>query len=183
MIASKMELRQWKKAEEYIPEGVIGKIAYVMQFGERAILQKYQRTLRTLEYHMNTHHRVRTLWYHIRLSYLQNRYLIHIPPNTCGKGLRIQHVGPILINGDARLGEKCTLHINTAIVAGNSTGGVPNIGNHVLIFTGATIVGGIHIADNIVIGANALVNKSFDIENITVAGVPARMIKDSGRIQ
>ena len=45
------------------------------------------------------------------------------------------------------------------------------------IGVGAVIIGNIEIADNIIIGANAVVNKSFKEEGITIAGVPARKIK------
>lgn len=181
MITTKSELKEWLDAEKYIRGGVRDKILYLLQGSERAVLQKHQRTLRKLEYHLNAGHKIRELIYRLKLNRLQNRYALHIPPNTCGKGLRLLHVGSVLINDKARLGNNCALHINTAIVAGNSTNGVPEIGNHVLICTGATLVGGIRIADDIVIGANALVNKSFTDENITVAGVPAKKIKEIGR--
>ena len=32
-----------------------------------------------------------------------------IPSGTCGKSLTIWHWGPIIVNGNARLGESCTL--------------------------------------------------------------------------
>jgi serine O-acetyltransferase len=50
----------------------------------------------------------------------------------------------------------------------------------VYIAPGAKIYGAIEIADNIAIGANAVVNKSFLEPNITIAGVPARKISDKG---
>lgn len=146
-------------------------------------MQKYQRTLRKLEYYINTGKKIQGIVYRLKLNKLQNKYAIHIPPNTCGKGLRLLHVGPILINDKARLGDNCAIHINTSIVAGNTTGGVPRIGNNVLICTGATIVGELTLADDIVVGANAVVNKSFLTGNITIAGVPAKVIKETGRKQ
>ena len=54
----------------------------------------------------------------------------------------------------------------------------PKIGNNVDIGYGATIIGDIEIADNIIIGANSLVNKSFLESNIIIAGIPARKIKN-----
>ena len=46
------------------------------------------------------------------------------------------------------------------------------------IGVGVVIIGDVEIADNIVIGANAVVNKSFSEPGITIAGVPARKISD-----
>lgn len=57
---------------------------------------------------------------------------------------------------------------------------VPHIGNNVFIGPGAVIVGDIKIADNIAIGANSFVNKSFLEEGITIARVPARKVSDKG---
>ena len=84
------------------------------------------------------------------------------------------HTGPILINHKAKVGNDVSIHINTSIVAHGITGGVPVIGNNVVVGVGSVILGGITIADSIAIGANALVNKSFEEENIAIAGVPAK---------
>ena len=48
--------------------------------------------------------------------------------------------------------------------------------NNVLIGAGAKIIGEIVIGDNCVIGANAVVTKSFP-ENAVIAGNPAKCIK------
>ena len=45
---------------------------------------------------------------------------------------------------------------------------------------GTVIVGKITIADNIAIGANSYVAKSFYERGITIAGVPAKKVSDSG---
>ena len=42
------------------------------------------------------------------------------------------------------------------------------------------IVGKIHIADNIAIGANSFVARSFFEEGITIAGAPAKKISEKG---
>lgn len=34
-----------------------------------------------------------------------------IPPGTCGKGLSLAHMGPVIISGGARLGDYCRLHV------------------------------------------------------------------------
>jgi serine O-acetyltransferase len=116
----------------------------------------------------------------LKLNYIQNKYALHVPVNTCGKGLKIMHLGPILVNSRATVGRDCSLHINTAIVAGGTNDDVPYLEDGIVIGAGAVILGGVNIAENIAIGANAVVNKSFDEPNIAIAGVPAHKISDKG---
>ena len=92
------------------------------------------------------------------------------------------HIGPILINGNARLGQNCSLHINTSIVAGGRDNRAPTLGNHVVVGVGAVILGGISIANDVAIGANAVVNKDIVQENVAVAGVPAKIISTNGAL-
>ena len=55
----------------------------------------------------------------------------------------------------------------------------PKIGNNVWIGPGVKIYGKIILDSQIQIGANSVVNKSFK-SDITIAGIPAKIIKDSG---
>ena len=57
----------------------------------------------------------------------------------------------------------------------------PTIGNHVFIGPGAKLFGDIKIPDYSVIGANAVVNKTFEDENTCIAGIPAKIINKNGR--
>lgn len=43
------------------------------------------------------------------------------------------------------------------------------------------ILGDIELADNIAVGANAVVNKSFEEADIAIAGIPAKKISNNGR--
>jgi acetyltransferase-like isoleucine patch superfamily enzyme len=56
------------------------------------------------------------------------------------------------------------------------------IGDHVWIGTNATILKGVKIGNGAIIGANSLVNKDVP-ENVLVAGVPARIIKENVKWQ
>ena len=103
-----------------------------------------------------------------------------IEPNCFGKGLNIWHYGCIVVNSAARIGDNCTLQQNVNI--GKNYGGVPRIGNNVYIGPGAKLFGDIEIADGCVIGANAVVNKSFLEQNKILAGVPAKVIGDRKEI-
>lgn len=53
---------------------------------------------------------------------------------------------------------------------------MPEIGNNVYIGAETKIIGEVTIANNIVAGANAVVNKSFTEDGIIIAGVPAGKI-------
>lgn len=53
----------------------------------------------------------------------------------------------------------------------------PQIGNNVWIGPGAKLFGRIKIADYCQIGANAVVNKTFDILGSVIVGCPAKVIK------
>lgn len=105
-----------------------------------------------------------------------------IPDNTCGKGLNIAHRGPVIINSKARIGDFCRIHIGVNIGEDSRTGEAPIIGSHIFIGPGAKIFGGIRIADWIAIGSNAVVNKNFEQENVSIAGVPAKIVSNKGAV-
>ena len=113
--------------------------------------------------------------YRFLLRHYSHKYGYQIMPNTkIGKGLYIGHWGPVVINGQAQIGEHCTLsHVVTiGQVNRGLHAGVPKIGNKVWIGAGAVIVGKIVIGDNVLIAPNAYVN--FDVpSNSVVIGNPA----------
>lgn len=180
MIQSKQQLHEWLEAElpQYGPRHKNPFYAVT----ERAILRKHSILLRKTEYHKNVRHRLRHLFYSFRLHRLQNRHALHIPLNVCGKGLKVMHLGPVLIHKDARIGQNCTLHMNTSIVAHGRSGDAPVLGDGIVVGVGAVVLGGVTLADHIAIGANAVVNRSFEEEDIAIAGVPAKKISDHGRL-
>ncbi len=152
------------------------------RFREDDILALHNIYLRKCEYHKNNRHFIRGTYYRIKLGYLQNKYGMHIALNCCDEGLRIMHTGSILMNGKACLGKNCALHINSGIVAGGINSEAPTLGDGVVVGVGAIVLGGVRIADNVAIGANAVVNKSVLEENVAVAGVPAKIISNNGRL-
>ena len=92
------------------------------------------------------------------------------------------HVGPILMNGHATVGNNCSFHINTALVASGPENGAPILSDGCVVGIGAIIVGNVWLAENVAVGANAVVTKSVDEPNIAVAGVPAKKVSNNGRI-
>ncbi|MBN1118679.1 MAG: serine acetyltransferase [Bacteroidales bacterium] len=98
-----------------------------------------------------------------------------------GKGLLISHSGTIIINGQCKLGENINLAPDTVIGYGIKNGkmGYPKIGSRVFIGPGAKIFGPISIGDDVMIGANAVVN--IDVpDKAVVAGVPAKVVSYKG---
>lgn len=180
-IQTKADLKEWLEADlAGFPKDRRQKLMNVFNANEGAILRKHMILLRKTEYHINTGHRIRAVIYRSRLRRLQRRYCLHVTINACGKGLQIAHLGPILMNGQVKIGEHCTIHMNTAFVAGGTDDAAPIIGNNVNVGFGAVILGGIIIADGVAIGANSVVNKDVLEENITVAGAPAKKISSHG---
>jgi serine O-acetyltransferase len=145
---------------------------------------KFQRLLRKTEYCLNCKTLLSKIHYFYLCNKLHTQQLklgVLIEPNCFGPGLSIAHTGSIVVNGNARIGANCRIHVGVSIAtkAGFSDR-VPKIGNNVYIGPGAKIFGDITIADGIAIGANSVVNKTFTEPNVTIAGSPARIISDKG---
>lgn len=146
---------------------------------------RFQRLLRRVEYLQNTSASTPELfWKKLLLNRLSLKLGFTIPINCFGAGLSIAHYGTIVVNGKARIGANCRLHVCTNIgtLAGHS-GLSPTIGDNCYIGPGAKIFGGVTIGNNVAIAANAVVNKSFHEDNITIGGVPARIISRKGSSQ
>ena len=98
-----------------------------------------------------------------------------IPMNVFGPGLCLPHFGNIIISHHAKIGENCRVHVVVNIGAGhNQPEQAPILGNNCYIGPGAKLFGGIVLANGVIIGANAVVNKSFNDENIILVGMPAK---------
>lgn len=92
-----------------------------------------------------------------------------------GRGLRLPHFGlGVSIHPAARIGENCTIYQNVSICCGEGQK-APEIGDHVLIGSGAMIAGGVRIGNNCSIGANCIVDCDVP-DNATAVGVPCRII-------
>lgn len=142
---------------------------------------RFQRLLRKLEYYGNVKRGMvgRLVYLYLKFKYrrLSLKLGFTIPENVFGPGLAIVHYGGIVVNEKARIGSNCRIHPGTSIGASAGSTEAPRIGDNVYIAPGAKIFGNIRIANNTAIGANAVVNKSFEDENMLVAGVPANIVK------
>ncbi len=142
---------------------------------------KWQRRLRWLEAATlaNPGPLRRTLIAVVKFIHLRDsiRLGFSIPPHCFGPGLSIAHWGTIAVDSKARIGSNCRIHQGVTI--GSSKGRSPTIGDDCFIGANATIIGGIVIGNNVRIGANALVNRSFP-DDAVLAGVPATDVRKTG---
>jgi len=174
LIKSRQEL------EEYIESDRVAsrrKNRKARLFGDEC--WKFQLALRRTEFHYNN----RSNFFHF-FAYCFYKYLLHryslitgftISVNCIGPGLYLPHRGTIVINPKSSIGRGCRIHVCVNI-GEDVSGEAPVIGDNVYIGPGVKIFGGIIIADNIKIGANAVVNKSIIEPNTVIGGIPAKII-------
>jgi|SRR5690606_10607380 len=116
-------------------------------------------------------------WIFYKYKTLGMRLGFSIPPFVCGPGLSLPHYGTIVISKNAHLGRNCRIHVGVNIGASGGKSLAPTLGDNVYIGPGAKLFGDIVIGNNVSIGANAVVNKSFREDNLVLAGIPAGVVK------
>ena len=126
---------------------------------------KFQRRLRKLEYYGNCRKNFFGKAYYYYLKFFFRRTSMKmgfsIPENVFGPGLAIVHYGTIVVSSNAKIGKNCRLHVCTNIGASSGRSEAP-----------------IKIGNNIAIGANSTVGRSFEEDKILIAGSPAKRIKN-----
>lgn len=124
----------------------------------------------------------RTLFYFRTPSFLTNVLRIFYPKHSSfiidvatkiGKGLRLAHPYSTILNAQS-IGEN--VYINHLVTLGEIRGKRPIIGNNVQIHANATIIGGIYVGENAIIGAGAVVVKDVPANAVAV-GNPAKIIQ------
>jgi len=93
-----------------------------------------------------------------------------------GKKFRISHSRGVVIGSQTVIGNNVTIHSGVVFGKKDKNSGMPVIKDDVFIGAGAIILGDITIGTHSIIGANAVVNKSFE-SNVLIAGIPARIVK------
>lgn len=141
-------------------------------------------------YHaIQTHRFTHALWTSGRREfalYLQSRassvFQVDINPAAkFGRGIMLDHATGFVVGETAVVGD------NVSILQGVTLGGTgkseedrhPKIGNGVLIGAGAIVLGNITVGECARVGAGSVVTKPVP-PRVTVAGVPARIIGQSG---
>lgn len=143
---------------------------------------KYEIALQKREFYHNVPgilHGLMHVYWRFRHHRLGVKLGLQVPVNTCGKGLRINHFGLLVINPHARIGEGFNVHQGVNIGSSIKPEDVPIIGDNVFVGPGAKLFGKITIADHVAVAAGAVVNKSFTTPNVTIGGVPAKIINST----
>lgn len=95
-----------------------------------------------------------------------------------GPGAHFEHNYATYLNAEHIGSDFYCLQLVT--LGNDKQGHRPTIGDHVSIFTGATVFGGIRIGNHVTIGAGAVVSKDVP-DHCTVVGNPAYIVKKDGQ--
>jgi serine O-acetyltransferase len=175
MIKTKSDLKEYLKADAEVN----GMRSFFKRY--TSVQWQYIKRLRYTAYYINRKSflppplsKLLVYYSRYRLQRLGLKTGYTIGPNTFGKGLLIPHTGTIVVNGTARYGSYCVLQCGVNI-SENAKGG-----DHIYFGTGSKIMRDTYIADDVIIGANAVVTKDVITPNIVVGGIPACKISDNG---
>ena len=91
-----------------------------------------------------------------------------------GEFVSFPHPVGIVIGFGVKVGNDCVIYQNVTL--GQNKGKYPQIGNNVVIFAGAKIIGNIKIGDNVIVGTNSVVIHDIP-SNCIGAGNPAVIVK------
>jgi len=105
---------------------------------------------------------------------------VELPAETVvGPGLRLVHPQAIVVNGEARLGARCTLRASSTLGNAVDDDGVatasPLLGDDVELGVGVIVIGPVTIGDRARIGAGAVVIGDVPAGAVAV-GNPARVL-------
>ncbi len=103
------------------------------------------------------------------------------PAATIGRRLFIDHGTGVVIGETAEIGDDCTIYQGVTLGGTGKDKGKrhPTLGNHVMVGSGAKVLGPINIGDNVRIAAGAVVLADIP-DNATAVGVPARVVRRNG---
>lgn len=110
------------------------------------------------------------------------KYGISIPYNTrIDPGLYIGHHGGIVLHYQVVMGRDGNINhdVTVGVKYGGKNPGVPVIGDRVYLGPGCRIIGGVHLGNDVAVGANAVVVESVPDGGVVI-GVPGRLISTKG---
>lgn len=113
-----------------------------------------------------------SLWLHWRL--LRKYPILFASGARVGRNLNLPHYIGIVVGSGVVIGDDCTIYQNVTI--GQNRDEFPIIGDKVIIYAGAKILGRVHVGNGAIIGANAVVTKDVP-ENAIVGGIPAKVLR------
>lgn len=126
-----------------------------------------QKEFRSIVYKRLGKSRILTSWL------FKGQDCLYICTNDIRGGMIVQHGFSTVVSAK-KIGKN--FHVYQQVTIGYNGSEAPVIGDNVRVCCGAKVIGGVHIGNNVVIGANAVVVKDIP-DNVVVAGVPAKIIK------
>ena len=171
MITDKKTLKEYIKADRTV--NFYSRKKVLIEFLSGGGLFSFLKTLRKLEFFINTNHRFLASLKRIKYLRLQRKFNIQIPPNVFESGLRIDHLYSITVNSNARIGKNCTIYQGVTIGDHGKKEGSAQIGNNCFIGANACIIGKVSIGNNVVIGAGSVVTHDIK-DNLVVVGLSAQ---------
>ncbi len=99
------------------------------------------------------------------------------PGAKIGRRLLIDHGMGVVIGETSEIGDDCTIYQGVTLGGTGKEGGKrhPTLGNHVMISSGAKVLGPFTVGDYSKIGAGAVVLKEVP-PNCTVVGIPGKVV-------
>lgn len=103
------------------------------------------------------------------------------PGATIGRRFFIDHGMGVVIGETAEIGDDVLLYQGVTLGGTGKEKGKrhPTLGNHVVVGTGAKVLGNILIGDHVKIGAGSVVIHPVP-DNSTVVGIPGRVVRTKG---
>ena len=104
------------------------------------------------------------------------------PGAQLGKGILIDHGTGVVIGETAVVGDDCTIYQGVTLGGTGKEKGKrhPTLGNHVMVGSGAKILGPFKVGDHAKVASNAVVLEEVP-PNATAVGVPARIVRINGQ--
>lgn len=177
-ISSKKELRFVLQADMMMNRGKYksSMADYLKGFFFPDYIMNYLVAMRKVSYYGGTGgilDKIRLLYYYRLYRILGLKLGFSIGCDTLGYGVVIPHYGTIVVGHSNKIGNYAVLHTSTCI---SDNGKV--IGDGLYLSTGVKITTKNVLGNYISIGANSLVNRSYEKNNLLIGGIPAGIIKD-----
>ncbi len=98
-----------------------------------------------------------------------------------GPGLALIHGHGILVPSGSRIGKNCTIYHDVTLGLLESRPGTPQLDDHVVVFAGARVLGGISIGAHAEIGPNTVVTRDIPAEASVAPPVPRVLTREMVR--